>query len=334
MSFGKILKRVNIRNGRWDRLAEGLGIALPRPAGSPAPVVAFVGAGGKTTALFAAAEAAGGSRVLATTTTHIRDPRSEPGRRFAGVFTDPALARPAGTGEDPAVVLPPWLEPGAGPLIVASSFLPESGKLAGIHPSRTETLRLLCDLILVEADGARGLQVKAPGPGEPAIPSCAGIVVGLISLDCLGSPMDGSAVHRPERFGRITGCAAGQSIGAEHIAALVGSGEGLFKGCPPDAKRILLLNKADRVPAGKIGDLLRCLESSAIPETGTGPASLRNSGKRQIGMRPSSLRRALVGRILVCSLLRHEIIDIIDLAGGASPPRNDVRMEGWVDERR
>jgi hypothetical protein len=42
---------------------------------------------------------------------------------------------------------------------------------------------------LVEADGARGLLVKAPGLHEPTIPPCADLVCVLASLDAVGRPL-------------------------------------------------------------------------------------------------------------------------------------------------
>ena len=95
----------------------------------------------------------------------------------------------------------------------------------------------------MEADGSRRLPVKAPAPHEPALPPGPLLVVGVIGLGCLGRPMDGATVHRPELFARITGCAPGEAIGWAHLAALAAHPEGLFKGAP--GPRALLLNQAD-----------------------------------------------------------------------------------------
>ena len=119
------------------------------------------------------------------------------------------------------------------------------GKMKGIHPSWITALRTPWDFILVEADGSKRLPVKAPESYEPVIPPGTDLVVGVVGLDCLGQPMDGRTVHRPERFGAITGCAAGAPILWEHLVALAGHPEGLFKQAP--GARVLLFNKADRV---------------------------------------------------------------------------------------
>jgi probable selenium-dependent hydroxylase accessory protein YqeC len=269
-------------------------------------VVAFVGAGGKTSALFAAAAAAaaatGNARIIATTTTKIRDPRTESGRRFAGILLDPELELPASACKE-TLDLPSWPDPGEGPLVLASRLLAESGKLQGVHPSRVEAIRRLCDLVLVEADGARGLSVKAPSPDEPVIPGCAQVVVGLVGLDCLSQPLSASIAHRPERLGRLTGCAMGNPIEASHLVALVNSAEGLFKGCPPGALRVLLLNKADAASLGKAEELLGLLAAAA--PSGRGPR-----------------------RIAVCSLLNREILELADLDAALAPADSAQLSEG------
>lgn len=285
-----------------EHLAGELGIAAAAGAGQER-VVAFVGAGGKTSAMFATALSAQAFRTIVTTTTMIRDPRVEEGRRIDKVVLDSRLGEPARASGD-AVVLESRARPGAGPLVVAAGATPESGKLRGVHPSQVEKLRELCDLVLVEADGARGLPVKAPSPSEPVIPECADIVAGLIGLDCLGSPMDARTVHRPELFGALTGCAEGEPIGAIHLERLIHSPEGLFKDCPSGARRVILLNKADVASPRAVRELLKLLTTSL------GEAAPReNSATHTPPSSPST-------RILLCSLRGGRIVGWIDLGRG------------------
>jgi probable selenium-dependent hydroxylase accessory protein YqeC len=131
-----------------------------------AATVAFVGAGGKTSALFALARscAASGMRVLVTTTTKIRDPEAgseREGRGFGPVLLLPDPATPAALAALAA----------AGPRVVlAASRLPLEGKLAGLAPSALRGIESPYDVLLVEADGALGLSIKAPFPAEPVLP--------------------------------------------------------------------------------------------------------------------------------------------------------------------
>lgn len=248
-------KRRSLETG----LAEALGLpVLPGPAPR---IVAFVGAGGKTCALFAAADSAGSLRTIVTTTTHIRDPRLEPGRRIGPVFTDIRFSEPPHPGMDPMADLPSPV-PGGPPPVLAARTVSEEGKLAGIHPLWVPRLALGCDLLLLEADGSRGLPVKAPGQNEPVVPPDTDTLVGVIGLDCLGRPLLAGNAHRPELLSLRTGCGIGEPFGPGHLVALIRNPEGLFKGCPAGCRRILLLNKEDAADPGLLEDLLERIRSS------------------------------------------------------------------------
>jgi len=199
-------------------------------------VIAFVGAGGKTSAMFRLAGEleALGRTVLVTTTTHLLDPRL-PG--FEGTL----VLRP---DMEPYFSGGPVPEPCGGLTVLASREAETPGKIRGIHPSWIPSLRRAWDVVLVEADGSKRLPVKAPAPHEPVLPPGADLVVGLVGLDCLGRTMDGRTVHRPEFFSRITGCPAGAAIAWEHIAALAAHPQGLFKDA--QGPRAMLLNKVDK----------------------------------------------------------------------------------------
>lgn len=226
-------------------LAELLLPLLPRAEG----VIALLGAGGKTSALYQLGSDLPGA--LMTATTHLFDPRLEPGREYDQLVLDPALAGPGAE---------PWRGPELGRRVVlASQELPE-GRLGGVHPSRIAQLRRLRPYVIVEADGAKRRPVKAPADHEPVLPPATDLVLGFIGLGCLGRPMDAGAVHRPERFGPVTGCAAGAPILWPHLASLVRSPRGLFQGVPAGTRRVLLLNQAD-LCAGAPGDLLRAFQA-------------------------------------------------------------------------
>ena len=218
-------------------LAQALAPLLPGAAG----VVAFVGAGGKTSALFHLAREldAEGRSVLVTATTHLADPRPEPGPFRGNLLFRPEMEFPW-TGRQPDLDRLPCLA------LLVSREAEEPGKVKGIHPTWIPSLRLSRDFVLVEADGSRLLPVKAPASYEPVLPPGADLVVGVIGLECLGRPMDGRTVHRPEIFARITGCEPGSPIGWEHLVSLARHSEGLFKGVL--SATVLLLNKADRAP--------------------------------------------------------------------------------------
>jgi probable selenium-dependent hydroxylase accessory protein YqeC len=222
-------------------LAELLLPLLPGGSG----VVAFVGAGGKSSALLRLAgelEPAGRS-VLVTTTTHMAAPGAEWAGLAGSVIFSPDLEAPWSPDSGPHPSLPHPL-PGATLLFARAADDPD--KVKGIHPSWIEALRPGWDFVLVEADGSKRLPVKAPGEHEPVLPPGTDLVVGVVGLDCLGRAMDSRTVHRPELFSRVTGCAPGSPIEWEHLEALSRHPEGLFKGA--GSRRVILLNKVDRAP--------------------------------------------------------------------------------------
>lgn len=251
----------------------------------PGVVVAFVGAGGKTSGLFALARELGGFRVVVTTTTRMRDPRVESGRPIGRTIVDPCLAA-AADGIDWARAFEPPPEGGA--FVLASAIEEPGPKIVGIDPSRVKALREVSDLVLVEADGSCGLPIKAPAAWEPVVPDCADIVVGVIGLDCLGKPLGPALAHRHELLGRLVGCVAGEELEAEHLLRLIDSPEGLFKGAPVGARRAVLLNKADALSRDSCRSLVATLiERSAIAELviacslrdGSGPLEVAAHGR-------------------------------------------------------
>ena len=213
-------------------LAEALSPLLGEDRGT----AAFVGAGGKTSALFRLANALveQGRRVLLTTTTHLRDPRLEPCRPpFTFLLALELEAAMTGAATFTSA-------PG---LTVLLSRPAEPGKLKGLHPSWLPALGEAWEFVLVEADGSKGLPLKAPAAHEPVLPAGDGLVVGVLGLDGLGQPMDARTVHRPEIFSSLTGCAPGAPVTWEHLAALIHHPQGLFKGAT--GPRALLLNKVE-----------------------------------------------------------------------------------------
>lgn len=232
------------------KLAEALLPLLPAQGG----VAAIVGAGGKTSTMYTLASELSerGNRVIATTTTHIWDPRAEQGRRFSRLVLSPELKR--GIHYEDIQELTP------GECVVVGAISdPESGKLKGVPPARIQAMRRLCDYIVVESDGARGLSIKAPADHEPALPLDADLVVGLIGLDCLGRPMDSRIVHRPELFGPLVHCEPGTPLAPCHILALAQAPDGMFKHAPAQARRAIIFNKADQMDAAARERLIQAL---------------------------------------------------------------------------
>lgn len=239
-------------------LFDSLGLAYPQCTrgnglASHGFVLSLVGAGGKTMALYSLARsaAARGLCVLVTTTTHLVDPRSEHARPYDDFLLDPQGKRYLSEGGR------------AGKVALLGSRIDEgTGKLVGVSADLIKNLAEHFDLILVEADGSRGLPVKAPAEHEPELPDSSDLVLGVMGLDALGLPATESHVHRLGDFLRLSGAAPGQPISPEHLAAIAASRDGLFKRCPSNARRVALLSKADLADPRVASDLARLVAAS------------------------------------------------------------------------
>jgi probable selenium-dependent hydroxylase accessory protein YqeC len=189
-------------------------------------IITVVGAGGKTTVCKTLGEALTrmGQTVLLTTTTHILPPPGVP-LTVGGIHS----------------VAP------AAPLTAAAKETSADGKLKGFSGEEIDALskKGLFDAVIVEADGAKGLPLKAPEAWEPVYPQDTSLAIGVIGLSSLGQPLSDETVHRSALFSQITGAAAGDRIGFIHLLALAVHPDGLFKAAPRNAVKIVFLNKAD-----------------------------------------------------------------------------------------
>ena len=199
----------------------GLIEALDPPRG----IIALVGGGGKTTLMLRLAHelAQKGARVIVTTTTHIFPPEGIP------------TGNPSNAEEvSHALLLEPLLCLGK-PAV--------DGKLIAPDLSM-EILCQLADYVLVEADGAKRLPLKAPAELEPVIPREARLVVAVAGLDGAGKPIREIA-FRPALYAVLCGKAESQAVTPRDIALVLMNEHGQRKGVPKEARFVVLLNKAD-----------------------------------------------------------------------------------------
>jgi len=199
-------------------------------------VVALVGGGGKTTAMFRLARetAERGGRAISTSTTHL----------FAGQ-TALAPAHVRARDATPARVASA-LE-AHGHVLVIGDTDPTTGRAAGVSAELFARLRAWCPgaCLLNEADGSRGRPFKAPAPHEPAIPPETTLVVPVVGADVFGAPLDAEHVHRPERVSALGGAAPGTPVTPALVARVLAHPEGGRRNVPAGARVIVLINKMD-----------------------------------------------------------------------------------------
>ncbi len=198
-------------------------------------LLAIVGAGGKTTAMYRlAAELAGrGLRVACTTTTRIFPPQPHQARLILAENNERLLheCRDAASTGRPACL----------------AWGVDGGKLMGLTPDFVHNLADagVFDWILVEADGARCLPLKAPAAHEPVIPARSSHVLAVAGLTAVGSPLDERHVCRSARFAELGGIVPGARVTPASVARVCAHPDGMFKGAPEGAVRLLWLNQAD-----------------------------------------------------------------------------------------
>ena len=211
------------------KLFETLGINL-----SKSNIIAIVGGGGKTTTLRILARELKslGLKVLNATSTGIFCPDED---EYDSLFI-----------ED----LPEEFIPSKGTITYVGQV--KEGiklKLKNIEFIDKIINRSIFDIVLMEADGSKGLPIKAPDNHEPVISKHTTMTIGVIGLDSLGTTIDENNVHRPELLEKIT---QGNIVNIDTIVDLVKHKEGLFKNIK--GKKVLILNKADdeeRIKAGR-----------------------------------------------------------------------------------
>ncbi|MGB5158009.1 putative selenium-dependent hydroxylase accessory protein YqeC [Desulfobacterium sp. N47] len=214
-------------------IIEALDISLNKPE-----LVCLVGGGGKTTTMFAIAQALRffKKRVLVTTSTHIcyPDPEREKYDKLIVDNTDD-IAIFTDTQKETITVF------GTG--IVTAKVK----KLAGASSQFIEKLFLqkVFDYILVECDGSKRKPIKAPASYEPVVPDNATKTIGVIGLDAIGKPINEEFVHRLDIFCDVVKRLPGEILDEEAVVNLILSPAGLFKGVPEGCEKYVLLNKAE-----------------------------------------------------------------------------------------
>lgn len=159
-------------------------------------VIAFVGAGGKTTLIQKMAKELqkNGKKVIVTTTTHMYKPDdSWDGIEVACV---PCEAEPQ--------------------------------KVQGLPRDEYLQLKNKCDVLLVEADGSKHKPLKVPAMYEPAIPEDADLVIGMAGEAAVGLPLK-EGCHRPELAAKLLGVPLNHKIEKNDLIRILKSEQGQRK---------------------------------------------------------------------------------------------------------
>ena len=235
--------------------------------------IAFVGAGGKTTAMFSLARQLA-APVICLNTAHLAVEQAQ--------LADKHLII-----RDQSEIENIFCSPQVGVTLITGPG-DSRGRLMGLEPAAAEKINAYADEyhlpILVEADGSRMLPLKAPAAHEPPIPAWVEQVVVVAGLSALGKPLSGQWVYQPEIFARLCGAQPGQLILTRHLIAALIQPQGGLKNIPAGARRALLANQLDACSLPE-DDLYRELAELTHDFDLVMAGSVRNTAAEQVKWR-------------------------------------------------
>lgn len=211
--------------------------------------LAFVGAGGKTTAMFRLGKEwvkKHGTTILLSTTTHLAEIELKAADHHYEV-------RHLADIEALDAELPRGLVVVTGPPV-------ENSRVGGLSEDLINGLHHIAKAhnspLLIEADGSKQRPLKAPAEHEPVIPSFVDTVIVAVGLQAIGKHLDDVWVHRVEQFSQLTGLSKGTEITPPAVAQMLLAEDGGLKAIPPAARKIVLFNQCDTPRLAAVGKSL------------------------------------------------------------------------------
>ena len=194
---------------------------------------AFVGAGGKTTAMFSLARQAPGA-VWVSTSAHLGTDQT--------ILADRHYVLESQEDINPAE----WMKQ---KVVLLSGPATKDDRLSSPAPELLELIQQAAlregVSMLLEADGSRSIPLKAPGDHEPPIPAWVMQVVVLAGFSMVGKPLSEKTVYRSGRFGELTGLQEGEPITIKSVRDMLNHPLGGLKNIPAEAVKAVIFNQAD-----------------------------------------------------------------------------------------
>lgn len=237
----KVIKNRGNVNSFIEYLYEGLELDLDKKY-----VISFVGGGGKTSSIYKLAEELTqiGKRVIVTTTTHMQMPKDK-------VILNNNIFN-----------IKEILDEGK---FVTVGIKVKNDKIGSISVQGVNDLIEICDFLLIEADGAKMLPLKAPASHEPVILNITNMVVGVCGIDALGKRIK-ETCHRSNIVSEILRKSVEDIVEIEDIVSILSSKEGSLKDVNEETMSFrVIINKVDNEKLlKKATEIVRRLESKNI----------------------------------------------------------------------
>lgn len=217
----KVIKSKGNKNINIEYLYKGLEIGLEKKY-----VISFVGGGGKTTSIYELAKEISkkGKNVIVTTTTHMQMPGDK-------VILNNNIC-------DIKEVLDKNK-------LVTVGIKAKNDKISSVSSDKINELRQICDFLLIEADGAKMLPLKAPDSHEPVILDITNMVIGVCGIDALGKKIK-ETCHRPKMVSKILGKSECDIVDSDDIISILSSKDGSMKDVNNEAMEFrVIINKVD-----------------------------------------------------------------------------------------
>jgi len=204
----------------------------------PGQSIAFIGAGGKTTALRTLErELQSAHSLVSTTTTKLALSQSDLAQKHLTLES-------ANPFEHIRHILRSRQT-----ILVTNGQVTGEPKWKGLDPEQMDELREVCleegALLLIEADGARMKSWKAPAHHEPVVPQWVDLVVTMVGLEVIGKPFTSEVCHRAKLAKEILEIDGEIGIEGKHVSELLQSDLGGLKGIPAGSKARAFLRQSE-----------------------------------------------------------------------------------------
>lgn len=206
----------------------GKGMSIKDSIGSgDKEVISIVGAGGKTSLMYALGEELKNKKVLLSTTTKILPP----------IFDEVDFY---GIGQSTYLDISENMKSGS---FLYANSLTKEGKVDSIPLEDIKKFKEDFDYIILESDGSKRKPLKGWKENEPVISEETTITIGVFDITTLNKLVNEDLVHRITEFLEISKAREEKVLKGEHIVNMIFNEEGLFKNSV--GRKILFINKVE-----------------------------------------------------------------------------------------